>query len=78
MTITTTVHVNGRYQATVKRNDEEPVVVHGNYEGSPNPSGARSFCPGDGVFDVSEKQVPYAQTIEKGDVGNVSDVLGDK
>lgn len=61
MTTTVKVHVNGRYRATVKQDDREPVIVDGNYEGSPNPSGEKSFYlphPATGTFVVTEEQVP--------------------
>ncbi|UPT93904.1 hypothetical protein J4G48_0031840 [Bradyrhizobium barranii subsp. apii] len=60
MTTTVKVHVNGRYRATVKQDDREPVIVEGNYEGSPNPSGERSFHlphPASGKFEISEEPV---------------------
>src|SRR4051812_6633732 len=44
MTTSIKVHVNGRYRLVVKQDGrDEPVEVHGNYEGSPNPSGEGSF-----------------------------------
>lgn len=65
MTTTVRVHVNGRYRATVKQTDEygehEPVVVEGNYEGSPNPGGERSFSlphPASAMFEITEEEVP--------------------
>ena len=61
MTTSVKIHVNGRYRATVKQDDLDPVVVEGNYEGSPNPSGERVFYlphPAKAVFTVSEDQVP--------------------
>lgn len=61
MTTTVKVHVNGRYRATVKQDNREPVVVEGNYSGSPNPSGERSFSlphPAKATFVVTEEQVP--------------------
>jgi hypothetical protein len=60
MTTTVKVHVNGRYRATVKQDDREPVVVEGNYTGSPNPSGEHSFYlphPANATFIVSEEPV---------------------
>lgn len=57
MTVSVKVHVNGKYKATVKREGHEDKVVHGNYEGSPNPTGEYFFSPGTGKFEVSEKQV---------------------
>jgi len=32
MTTTVKVHVNGKYRATVKQNDRDPVTVEGNYK----------------------------------------------
>lgn len=61
MTTSVKVHINGRYRATVKQDDKELVVVEGNYEGSPNPSGERVFYlphPATGTFIVTEEQVP--------------------
>ena len=66
MTTTVKVHVNGRYRATVTqknagRDPESPVVVEGNYNGSPNPSGERSFYlahPASATFEVTEEYVP--------------------
>jgi hypothetical protein len=57
MTTTVKVHVNGKYRATVTRDDEEPVEIEGNYNGG---SGERSFFlphPAKGTFVVSEVQV---------------------
>lgn len=69
MTTTTTVHVNGRYKATIKRTPKEgePTLheCHGNYEGSPNPTGAMTFSPGLGQFDVTEEVVPPSETLQK-------------
>lgn len=61
MTTTVKVHVNGRYRAMVKQDDRPPVVVEGNYEGSPNPSGEKAFYlphPAKGTFEISEEAVP--------------------
>lgn len=60
MTTTVKVHVNGRYRATVKQDDRDPVIVEGNYEGSPNPSGEKSFYlphPASGKFDITEEYI---------------------
>ena len=60
MTTTVKVHVNGRYRATVKQDDKEPIVVESNYEGSPNPSGEMSFWlahPANSTFVVREEAV---------------------
>ena len=62
MTTTVKVHVNGRYKADVNvtyaNGHTEKVTVEGNYEGSPNPSGGRSFScyPAPVIFWVSEKE----------------------
>lgn len=65
MTTAVKIHVNGRYRATVRRDNEEPVVVEGNYEGSPNPSGEHVFwlnhTPEKGshsIFEITEEYVP--------------------
>lgn len=58
MTTTVKVHVNGRYRATVKQDDREPVIVEGNYDGG---SGERSFTlphPATGTFVITEEAVP--------------------
>lgn len=68
MTTTVNVHVNGRYRATVVQTTADgtvrpPVVVEGNYEGSPNPSGAQSFYlshPAESSFKITEEEVPDA------------------
>jgi hypothetical protein len=63
MTTTITVAVNGRYVATVAQDDREPVTVHGNYDGSPNPGGLASFHlahPANSTFVISE--TPVAET----------------
>ncbi|UGY13766.1 hypothetical protein HAP48_0035120 [Bradyrhizobium septentrionale] len=60
MTTTVTVHVNGRYRASVKQDDGEPVIVEGNYDGSPNPSGEARFHlphPANSTFEISEEAV---------------------
>jgi hypothetical protein len=64
MTTTVKVHVNGKYRATVKKTDAngniETTVIDGNYEGSPNPSGERSFGlyhPAAATFEITEEQV---------------------
>jgi hypothetical protein len=66
MTTSVKVHVNGRYRATVKQTTADgtkldPVLVDGNYEGSPNPSGERVFWlhhPATSTFDISEEYIP--------------------
>lgn len=57
MTTTVTVHVNGKYRATVRQDDNEPVIVEGNYNGG---SGEKQFYlphPAKGTFEISEEQV---------------------
>lgn len=57
MTTTVKVHVNGKYRATVKQDDKEPVVVEGNYNGG---TGERSFYlahPANSTFVVTEEYV---------------------
>lgn len=57
MTTTVRVHVNGKYRATVKQDDREPVIVEGNYNGG---SGEKSFYlphPAQGTFVVTEEYV---------------------
>jgi hypothetical protein len=66
MTTTVKIHVNGRYRATVVQTNADgveslPIVVEGNYEGSPNPSGEYSFHlyhPATASFAVTGEQVP--------------------
>lgn len=65
MTTTVKVHVNGRYRAIVVQRhaagQTEACVVDGNYEGSPNPSGERSFHlshPARSTFEITEEYVP--------------------
>ncbi len=72
MTTTVKVHVNGRYRATVTHTpadgvSQPPVVVEGNYEGSPNPSGEHSFHlfhPAHGNFTITEEEVPAAPAAD--------------
>lgn len=57
MTTTVKVHVNGRYRATVKQDDREPVIVEGNYDGG---SGEKAFYlphPATGTFVITEEYV---------------------
>jgi hypothetical protein len=57
MTTTVKVHVNGRYRATVKQDDRDPIIVEGNYAGG---SGERSFSlphPATGTFTITEEPV---------------------
>jgi hypothetical protein len=75
MTTTVRVHVNGRYKATVRQDSKEPVEVHGNYDGSPNPSGERFFTLEhlrSNKFVISEEDVPQ----EEEDQGE--DTLGER
>lgn len=69
MTTTVKIHVNGRYRAFVVQTSADGVkspqiIVEGNYEGSPNPSGEHSFHlyhPAIASFEVTEEQVPYPE-----------------
>jgi hypothetical protein len=57
MTTTVKVQVNGKYRATVKQDDGEPVTVEGNYNGG---TGERSFSlphPAKATFEISEAPV---------------------
>ena len=57
MTTSVKVHVNGKYRATVRQDNLEPVEVEGNYNGS---SGEKSFFlphPAAAQFIISEAQV---------------------
>jgi hypothetical protein len=66
MTTTVRIHVNGRYRATVVQTSADgvkaaPIVVEGNYDGSPNPSGEHYFHlyhPAIASFDVTEEYIP--------------------
>lgn len=61
MTTTVKVHVNGRYKATIIQDQKPPVECHGNYQGSPNPTGAYSFSlthPATSAFVITEEPVP--------------------
>jgi hypothetical protein len=86
MTTSVKIHVNGRYRAVVRQDGvAKPVEVHGNYEGSPNPSGEHTFFLAHGSlsnkFVVSEYQVHHEepeaekQVVKASDVGTVGDVL---
>jgi hypothetical protein len=62
MTTSVKIHVNGQYRATVTQDELPPVVVEGNYEGSPNPSGEQTFWlrgnhPTAGKFEVVEEYI---------------------
>jgi hypothetical protein len=76
MTTTVKVHVNGRYKATVKQTSADgsvqEVEVHGNYDGSPNPSGEKSFSlrhPASGTFEITEEVVAPSDGLK----ANMSD-----
>jgi hypothetical protein len=65
MTTSVKIHVNGPYRATVTQDGLAPVIVEGNYAGSPNPSGEQTFWlrgghPAIGNFKVVEE---YAGSI---------------
>lgn len=86
MTTTVTLAVNGRYMAKVKQDELDWVEVHGNYEGSPNPEGKRSFNLRHGTsnkFVINEEPVPEAekaddteaQAISSEEAGNVKDII---
>lgn len=63
MTTTVKVHVNGRYRATVVQDDKPPVIVDGNYDGTTNPGGEKSFWlshPAKGTFVVTEEYLGEA------------------
>jgi hypothetical protein len=72
MTTTVKIHVNGRYRATVVQTradgvKNDPVIVEGNYTGSPNPSGEHSFHlyhPAVASFEVTEEAVPEAEAAK--------------
>lgn len=60
MTTSVRVHVNGRYRATITQDELEPVIVEGNYDGSPNPSGERWFNlphPAKSTFVIVEEYI---------------------
>lgn len=65
MTTTVTIHVNGRYLANVVQINADgvrsaPVIVDGDYEGTSNPGGKRSFSlyhPAVASFEVTEVEV---------------------
>lgn len=68
MTTNVKVHVNGRYRATVVQVNADgvkaaPIIIDGNYDGSPNPSGEHSFHlhhPAIASFEITEEAVPDA------------------
>lgn len=58
MTTSVKIHVNGRYRTTVVQDQKPPVIVEGNYTGSPNPSGEHVFQmshPANSTFVVTEE-----------------------
>lgn len=57
MTTTARVHVNGKYRATVKQDDRDPVVVEGNYNGGSGEKSFRLTHPASGTFVVTEEPV---------------------
>ena len=57
MTTTVKVHVNGRYKATVKQDDREPVVVLGNALGGQEASFNLPH-PAKSTFAIEEEFVP--------------------
>ncbi len=57
MTTTVKVHVNGKYRATVRQDNNEPVEVEGNYNGG---SGEKAFFlphPANSQFIITEEHV---------------------
>lgn len=79
MTTSITLHVNGRYMAKVKQDDQPWVDVHGNYDGSPNPDGKKVFYlrhATSNKFVVNEEYLgePELQSIGSKDVAGVKDV----
>jgi len=67
MTTSIRIHVNGRFRATVKQDDKEPVIVEGNYDGSPNPTGEHQFYlyhPAHSTFTVTEEYVPEVPPVD--------------
>ena len=65
MTTSVRIHVNGRYRATVTQDELSPVVVEGNYDGSPNPTGYAHFNlgshPAKSTFVVEEEYLDAAK-----------------
>lgn len=57
MTTTIKVHVNGKYRATVKRNDDDPVEVEGNYNGGSGEKSFPLFHPANSSFVITEQPV---------------------
>jgi hypothetical protein len=69
MTTKVTVFVNGRYRATVKQDDLEPVTVEGNYDGG---TGTKDFWlkhPANSTFIVTEQHVPEDDVHKTADGG---------
>lgn len=69
MTTSVKVFVNGRYRATVKQDNNEPVIVEGRYEGSPNPSGEGTFNlphPAHSTFEITEEYIPIEEVPSNG------------
>lgn len=58
MTTTVKIHVNGRYRATVKQDDNEPVIVEGNYNGGSGEHTLYLSHPASSTFTVTEEYVP--------------------
>jgi hypothetical protein len=68
MTTTVKIHVNGKYRATVKQDQNDPVIVLGN--GVPGESGERSFYlshPADSTFVVVEEAIPDEPAADPGE-----------
>lgn len=57
MTTTVKVHVNGKYRATVKQDDHEPVTVEGNYNGGTGEGCFYLVHPANSTFVVTEEPV---------------------
>lgn len=57
MTTTIRVHVNGKYRATVKQDDREPVIVEGNYNGGTGEKFFNLPHPARATFVISEEPV---------------------
>lgn len=63
MTTSIKIHVNGKFRATVKQDDRDPVIIEGNYNGG---SGEKAFYlphPARATFEISEE--PVADGDEK-------------
>jgi len=57
MTTTVKVHVNGRYRATVKQDDREPVIIEGNYNGGTGEKAFNLPHPAKSTFEITEEYV---------------------